>query len=240
MTEQQLFDFPLHSVMTFDTFIPCHGNASAVHFAQKIADPADPEKLLYIHGPAGSGKTHLLTAVCEKIGRDTGRLVVQQSCSRFAPDNDNIITDYAHSPALLLDDLDLLPDSGELRGAIWETFNNFYAAGRPIMITGSSPPRELGSVDNHLISRLLWGLVACTDASDDTSRRMILKKTADDRNVRIPDDVVDYLLVTTSREVGHLVEAFEQLYRYSLMHKRKINLGLARHLRDTIAGGGAL
>lgn len=233
MTEQQLFDFPLHSVMTFDRFICCHGNASALHFAKKIADPADPEKLLYIHGPSGSGKSHLLSAVCEKISHDAGRPVLQLSCGQITSDY-NIISMFANSPALLLDDLDQLPDSDEARGAIWETFNNFYTAGRPIMVTGYYAPRNLVSVDNHLISRLLWGLVASTDASDDVSRRMILKKIADDRNVRIPDDVVDFLLITTSREVGHLVDAFERLYRYSLAQKRKISLALARQIRDRV------
>lgn len=231
MTLQQLFDFPLHTVMTFETFITCDGNASALHFAQKIADPDEPEKLLYLHGPAGSGKSHLLSAVCQKINNNSLRGSTVVSC-RTLSEHDDLVSLFSSSYALLLDDLDQLPDSDDMRGVIWQTFNDCYAAGRPIVVSGCCPPRELLLLDNHLISRLLWGLVASTDASDDMSRRMILKKISDDRNVRIPDDVINYLLMTTSREVGHLVAVFDQLYCYSLASKRKITLSLARQFRD--------
>lgn len=236
MSTQQLFDFPLRSVMTFDTFITCHGNAGALHFAKKIADPADPEKLLYLHGPSGSGKSHLLSAVCKKISETASRPVFQLSCSKISHQND-IINSFANSPALLLDDLDQLQDSDDLRGAVWEVFNDFYISGLPIMVTGNSSPKELTTMNNHLISRLLWGLVATSDPSDDNSRRMIIKKIADDRNVMVSDDVVEFLLVTTSREVGCLIASFEQLYRYSLATKRKISLALARSLRERVIEG---
>ena len=95
-------------------------------------------------------------------------------------------------------------------------------------MAGLYPPRELPYIDDHLVSRLLWGLVARVDASDDHSRMMILKKIADDRQVRVPDDVVDYILITTSREVGELIKTFETIYRLSLAEKRKITMALAK------------
>ena len=94
------------------------------------------------------------------------------------------------------------------------------------------PPRELPFLDDHLVSRLLWGLVARVDVSDDHSRQMILLKIAADRQIRIPDDAVDYILMTTSREVGDLIAAFDRLYRLSMASKRKISLQLARESRE--------
>ena len=70
------------------------------------------------------------------------------------------------------------------------------------------------------------------DVSDDHSRQMILRKIAADRQIRIPDDVVDFILMTTSREVGDLIAAFEALYRTSMASKRKISLLLARETRE--------
>jgi chromosomal replication initiator protein len=69
---------------------------------------------------------------------------------------------------------------------------------------------------------------------------MILRKIASDRQVLIPDDVVDYILMTTSREVGDLIAAFETLYRYSMASKRKISLPLARASREIILSGDKL
>src|SRR6185369_4027651 len=71
---------------------------------------------------------------------------------------------------LLVDDLDLLPDNADLRVGLWQIFNDFYSTGRKIAMAGLHHPRELPGLDDHLISRLLWGLVAQVDASDDHSR----------------------------------------------------------------------
>lgn len=223
---QQILDFPVTPLFTFDSFISCDGNAAALQFARSIADPGDTENLLYLHGPSGSGKTHLLRAISRAFGA-----APCISCGAIVA-ADDLRAPFAGSKILLLDDLHLLPDNQILRSALWQLFNEYYSNGRKVAIAGLYPPRELPRLDDHLVSRLLWGLVARVDASDDHSRRMILKKIADDRQVRVPEDVVDFILVTTSREVGELIGTFESLYRYSIAEKRKITLQLVRELRE--------
>jgi chromosomal replication initiator protein len=137
----------------------------------------------------------------------------------------------------VVDDLQDMPNDADMRRALWQLFNDFHTSGRTIAMAGSLPPRDLVNMDDHLTSRLLWGLVARLDTSDDTSRRMIIKKVADDHQIRIPDDVIDYILVTTSREVGALITGFNQLFRFSMAEKRRITLPLAREVRElTLAG----
>lgn len=233
---QQILNFPIKPLLTFDSFISCDGNAAALQFARSIADPADSENLLYLHGPPGSGKTHLLQAISQALSAIGP--VPCLSCGDVV-NVDDLFSPFATAKALLLDDLHLLPDDQSLRSALWQLFNDFYSSGRKVALTGIYPPRELPHLDDHLVSRLLWGLVARVDASDDHSRRMILKKIADDRQVRVPDDVVDFILITTSREVGELMEAFEALYRLSMAEKRKITLALAKELRDRRALGSS-
>jgi chromosomal replication initiator protein len=224
---QQFFEFPVTSDYSFDNFVVCDGNAGALQFARRIADSDDSENLLYIHGPAGSGKTHLLKA----IGRSMGPDVVYFSC-RESFTADDLCWRFAHSGALIVDDLHHIPDNGDMRAALWQLFNDFHSTGRTIVMAGQFAPRELPYLDDHLISRLLWGLVARVDVSDDHSRQMILKKIAADRQVRITDDVVDFILMTTSREVGDLISAFDMVYRLSMELKRKITLPMAREARD--------
>jgi len=235
---QQFFEFPCTSVHTFASFVVCDGNAGALQFARRIADPDDPENLLYIHGPAGSGKTHLLQAIGQEIGAHASGTVPSLSF-REAITADDLILRFARAEALIVDDLHLMPDDGDLRGALWQLFNDFHSSGRKIVMAGLDAPRELPYLDDHLVSRLLWGLVARVDVSDDHSRQMILKKIAGDRQVRIPDDVVDFILMTTSREVGDLISAFDAVYRLSMELKRRITLPLAREARDRQISGGA-
>lgn len=229
---QQFFDFPITPAYSFDSFVVCDGNAAALQFARRIADNSDAENLLYLHGPAGSGKTHLLQSIAHSLC--PAETACYLSC-RDLFSAQELIAHFDGASALVVDDLHLLPDEAALRAALWQVFNDFYASGRKVVLAGLLPPRELPHLDDHLISRLLWGLVARVDASDDHSRRMILKKIADDRQVRVPDDVVDYILMTASREVGALIETFEALFRLSMAEQRRITLPLARQSREQMA-----
>jgi chromosomal replication initiator protein len=233
---QQFFEFPIASVYTFDSFVVCDGNAGALQFSRRIAEPDDTENLLYIHGPAGSGKTHLLKAIGQVMGAHSKRSVPYLSCrEQFTAEE--LCCRFDSAEALIVDDLHLIPDDSSLRAALWQVFNDFHSSGRKIALAGLYAPRDLPFLDDHLVSRLLWGLVARVDVSDDHSRQMILKKIAGDRQVRIPDDVVDFILMTTSREVGDLISAFESVYRLSMVLKRRITLPLAREAREMQLSG---
>ena len=236
---QQFFEFPITPAFSFDTFVVCDGTAAALQFARAIADPSDPENLLYLYGPSGSGKTHLLKAIAHALAGEGGQPAACLSCGEpFTVDD--LVARFSGAPALLVDDLHLLADDAALRLGLWQIFNDFHDAGRKVALAGLLPPRELPHLDGHLVSRLLWGLVARVDASDDRSRRMILKKIADDRQVRVPDEVVEYVLVTTGREVSELIASFEAVFRLSMAQKRRITLPLAREARQLRqAGEGA-
>lgn len=231
---QLVFDFPVISRYSFDNFVVCSGNRTAFEFARRLVDPAAGESVLYLHGAPGSGKTHLLAAVGhDQLGE--GKLSCL-SCSTLdlpaeSGPSDTVspfVAQLQGAPVLLIDDIDRLPHSRRLREEVWHLFNEFYGSGRRIVVTGSVPPRELTSVDAHLSSRLLWGLVACLDVSDDLSRRLILKKLAADRQIVLPDEVIEHLLAHTRRDLHSLRGGFEILARRSLATGRKISLRLAR------------
>jgi len=229
---QQFFEFPITPSFSFDSFVPCEGNIAALRFALRIADTSDSETLLYLHGPSGSGKTHLLRSIA---GSNFPYFSLREPLTP-----ERLVSIFSTADGLVMDDLQYMPDDPDLRRALWQLFNDFHTSGRTIAMAGSLPPRELTSMDDHLTSRLLWGLVARLDTSDDSSRRMIIKKVADDHQIRIPDDVVDYILVTTSREVGDLITSFHQLYRFSMAEKRRITLPLAREVRELTLTGRVL
>jgi chromosomal replication initiator protein len=221
---QQFFDFPVYPSFSFDSFIPCEGNTAALQFALRVADPSDSECLLYLYGPSGSGKTHLLRAIA---GSKFPYLSLSEPHSP-----EQLISIFYEAGGLVVDDLHDMPDDPDMRRTLWQLFNEFHTSGRTIALAGEPPPRDLSNMDEHLTSRLLWGLVSRLDTSDDNSRRMIIKKVADDHQIKISDDVVDYVLATTSREVGALLSFFHQMYRFSMAEKRRITLPLAREVRE--------
>ena len=227
---QLIFDFPVVPRFGFETFVVCGGNNTAYRFAQKLAGDGT-ENLLYIYGPEGSGKTHLLTALCHAIGgkyfsfRDAESLY---SHGYSSEGSSRLADHFADAGALILDDLHLLPDNQEARVELWELFNAYYTSGRKIAIAGLHAPKELPHLDGHLTSRLLWGLVARMDVSDDESRRMILRKLAEDRQMSLPDEVIDLMLLRVRRDIPSLVYALETINRFAIATKRKIGLRLAK------------
>lgn len=234
---QLVFDFPAVPRYSFDNFVVCGGNRAACAFARRLAEGAGNENLLYVYGPPGSGKTHLLAAVGNLLAASAGNPV---PCLSFRNIDEIYGGDYTAerpsllgehfqgTPALLMDDIHLIPDNAALRVEVWQLFNDFYNAGRKIMITGLFPPRELPSLDDHLVSRLLWGLVARVDITDDDSRAMILAKLAEDRQVLLPADVAEFILKSVRRDVPSLLDALERISRHALAVGRKITLRLAR------------
>jgi chromosomal replication initiator protein len=222
---QFIFDFPVTPRFSFANFVVCAGNKTAAQFVHKLLDPRESENLLYLYGPPGSGKTHLLMALAATFSPPPATLSFKGS--ELLPGG-RLTELFQSSPALLLDDLHLLPDDQDLRVELWQLFNDFYTAGKPIVVTATCPPKEIATIDEHLISRLLWGLVAKVDISDDDSRRMIMKKLAEDRQIILPADVIDHLLIHVRRDIPALVAALETIKRYALTTQRKITVRLAR------------
>lgn len=227
---QLIFDFPVIPRFSFENFVVCGGNHTAYRFAKKLAEDGS-ENLLYIYGPEGSGKTHLLTALSNAV--DGSYFSFRDADSLYSNDYpteglSRLADRFEGAKALILDDLHLLPDNQEVRVELWELFNSYYTTGRKIAIAGLTPPKELPHLDGHLTSRLMWGLVARMDVSDDESRRMILKKLAEDRQMALSDEVIDQMLLTVRRDIPSLIWALESINRFSIATKRKIGLRLAK------------
>jgi chromosomal replication initiator protein len=237
MAMQLVFDFPVTQKFSFDNFVVCGGNETAVRLARMLAEDKS-KNLLFVHGPSGSGKTHLLRAFAAELCRMEGRSslpslsfkeIDQIYGGEFPAEGLPRLAGYfMGEPALLIDDIHLIPDNPHVRSEFWQLFNDFHGSSRKIFITGLTIPRDIPQLDEHLASRLLWGLVARVDISDDDSLRMIMKKLAEDRNILLPGDVVDYLLLHNRRELPPLIDALGRLHRHSLATGRKITLRLAR------------
>ena len=241
---QMVFDFPVTPRFSFDNFVVCRGNETAYRFA-RILSGGNTHNLLYIFGPSGSGKTHLLAALGDSLARnaryaaETGipyisfRDAEQIYRGDFKAEQVSRLGErLVDAPALLIDDLHLIPDNVNVRVELWQIFNEFFQSGKKIAITGLYPPRELPNLDDHLVSRLLWGLAAGMDISDDDSRRLIVKKLAEDRQIILAADIIDFLLLRARRDIPALTEILDRMNRYALATGRKISLRLAREILE--------
>ena len=238
MTSQLIFDFPVEPKLTFASLVTCEGNRTAVAFAERLFAEDANDNLLYLHGSAGCGKSHLLQAVATRMAAADPHVQTFSFKETEGVPAQTLLKSlnrrFADAPALLLDDIHLAPADPAVRVPLWQLFNTHYEAGHLIVVTGATPPKELHNLDDHLTSRLLWGLVAKMDITDDDSRRMIMKKLAADRQIVLPADVIDLLLGRLPRDIPTLVTALDTINRLALAQKRKVSVPLAKEALETL------
>ncbi len=162
---------PLSPDYTFDQFVtgPCNqlAHAASVAVAEKPGKAYNP---LFIHGGVGLGKTHLLQAVCQKVlERQPDARILYLSCDSFINqfirsveigDMQQFRFRYRHVDLLVIDDIHFLAGHDRTQEEFFHTFNTLYQQQKQIILTADCPPSEIPELEERLVSRFNWGLVA--------------------------------------------------------------------------------
>lgn len=199
-----LTSMPLSVDYTFEEFVVGPSNrlaqAACVAVAGQLGTLYNP---LFVHGASGLGKTHLLQATCAEVLRaQNGRTAVYVTCETFVNDLVQAIATGQLQPfrerarqadLLVVDDVQFLANREFSQEEIFHTFNTLYHGGRQIILSADSPPSEIPTLEDRLVSRFNWGLVVQIDPPNRETRQAILHKKARLRGVDIPDDVIDVI-----------------------------------------------
>jgi len=232
---------PLSTPPRFDfANMVCHtGVEEAIRIiCSTYGKPIRPLPSLFIHGPAGTGKTHMLHALAALLETtfSAEKLTVTfvtagggptdlESFEKLATEDDAAVTGVC---GVTVDDVHLL--DGEKSTHLWNLFNRLTRVGIPMVLASAVPPEEVFAHDPHVQSRITSGLVFRLDPPDDAIRMLILDKLAADRHVRIGPEVCRYLVTRKSRNVKELNRIFDTLDRVSLESKRRITLPFVKLL----------
>ena len=208
---------------TFENFLP-GANAAALEHLLHLAPGAPP---VYLWGPAGSGKTHLLHALVERAAAH-GQQAAWFSAATPAPWADAGERDW-----LVVDDAQSLDPAQQQ--AAFSLFVDASARGAGVIAAGSVPPVDLG-VREDLRTRLGWGHVFSLAPLAEAEVRAALRREADRRGTFLSDEVMDYLLTRFARDLKHLMAQLDRLDEFSLASKRAITVPL---LKQMLAEQGA-
>jgi DnaA-homolog protein len=201
----------------FDNFVP-GANAAALAHARVLVVPGAP---LYLWGPAGSGKTHLLRALawrCQQAGQSVGWFDAADPLPWvLAP----------HWALLVLDRCELMTAGAQ--HAAFTMFVDAATHGVQVAAAGRLPPVDLPLRDD-LRTRLAWGHVFEMHTTSDSDARAVLRREADRRGTFLPDDVLDHLLLHFPRDLGHLMQLIERLDDYAQSCLRRPTVPLLREM----------
>src|SRR5699024_1947997 len=182
---------------------------------------------LFIYGPSGLGKTHLLNAIQIEIRKNHPDFnIVYVDCEKFT---NEIITavrnnttelfrqTYREADVLLIDDIPFIAGKEATQEEVVHTFNTLHNAGKQIVLACDRPAKEIKSLEERLRTRFEWGLTADIQPPDFETRVAIVKRKAELLNLDLPDDVAEYIANHLKQNIRQLEGAVKKLNAYYML-----------------------
>ncbi len=211
---QLILDIRPDAPPRLDNYLP-GGNAEAVQTLRRLAQGEAVEAVVYLWGPAGVGKTHLLQALVQAGGQR----------SRYLAAGDPLPAELP--PLLVVDDVQRLDVVSQV--GLFNLINAAKEGLGVVVAAGDAAPARLG-LRPDLASRLAWGLVYGLVPLDDADKLTALNERAQAHGLTLPEEVGRYLLAHCRRELPNLLGLVDALDAYSVSLKRPVSLPLLREM----------
>ncbi len=234
---------------TFDQFVIGASNRFAHAAALSVAEsPARSYNPLFIYGPAGLGKTHLLHAIGHHVRAlfsskrvryvSTETMMnefVEAMRSKTMP---GFKRRYREVDVLLVDDIQFLERTEQLQEEFFYTFNDLHSRGSQIVISSDRPPKSIATIEDRLRSRFEWGLITDIQPPEFETRLAILRKKGESEHLDgIPDTVLAFIAENVVDNVRELEGSLIRVAAYSSLHRVPLTEEVAREvLADLLPG----
>ncbi len=247
----------LNARYTFDRFVVGDNAELATAACHAVAqEPARMYNPLFLYGGVGLGKTHLMHAIGNAIcARSPSSRIGYLPTEQFTNDLVTAIQKgttaefrrlYRQMDVLLVDDVQFLEGKERTQEEFFHNFNALYDAHKQIVLTSDRPPKEIPGLEERLVSRFEWGLVADIKQPDYETRVAILRKKASDDDLTLDADVIDFIARFCTSSVRELEGAVIKLLAFSSLTNQEITVELAHRALQAAfgaehgSGGGTL
>lgn len=215
----------------FETYWPGPNEEVVAHLRSLARNPGG-QPANWLRSPSGSGKSHLLQAVCA-AGTEAGartQFVPLGSYTELAP---AVLDDLAGVALLCLDDIDAIAAHEAWERAAFNAFNEVQAAGGALLVASAGGPRDAPFELEDLGSRLSWGPTYRLQALSDPERLNALRLRARHRGLELPHEVGEWLLRRMPRDMNSLYRLLDRLDAASLAAGRRLTIPF---VKDILAG----
>ncbi len=226
---------------TFESFVVGKSNQLAHAACKAVAqNPATSYNPLFLYGGVGLGKTHLMQAIGNAVhAANGGAQVCYVSSEKFT--NEMIYSiqhsktlefkkKYRNADLLLIDDIQFLAGKESTQEEFFHTFNALYEARKQIVLTSDRPPKEIRMLEERLVSRFHWGLVADIQPPDLETRVAILRKKAEVESIHLGEDVTLLIAENVRSNIRELEGSLVRLIAFSQLTGHEITAELARQV----------
>ena len=242
--EKSLDFIEFNPQFTFDRFVVGSSNRFAYSAAVAVANsPAETYNPLFIYGPSGVGKTHLLYAIANQIHKQhPGYSIVYIKGDQFTNEliaalqegrNIEFRNKYRNADLFLVDDIQFIAGKDSTQEEFFHTFNNLYECHKQIVLTSDRPPNEMLRLEDRLKTRFEGGLLADIQPPDYETRMAIIKNKAMSLGLDFPDDVCTYIAENITTNVRQIEGTVKKILAYRELSQMTMDVpNVSRAIKD--------
>ncbi|MFW0838156.1 MAG: chromosomal replication initiator protein DnaA [Candidatus Komeilibacteria bacterium] len=245
-TNEKTNSFNLNPKYTFQSFIVGKGNDLATAAAKAVVDrPGEVYNPLFLYGGVGLGKTHLLQAIGNAILEKTpSSRVVYINSEKFVNDYINSIKRgnvdelkkyYRTVDVLLIDDIQFIAGKEQTQEEFFHTFNELHQKNRQIVMTSDRPPKAIAEVEQRLISRFEWGMIADISVPDLETRYAILEAKCNSKNFDLSPEILSYVAENIQSNIRELEGALNRIIAYHQLNNSKLTLETVKNVLGSLS-----
>lgn len=235
----------LNPKYTFTNFIVGANNqlaaAAAMAVSKKSGQVYNP---LFIYGGVGLGKTHLMQAVgAEIVKKDPQQKILYVTSERFTNEfvsavqtgkTENFKSLYRNVDVLLVDDIQFLAGKEGTQEEFFHTFNALHQNSKQVVMTSDRLPKEIPAIEERLVSRFEWGMVADIQAPDLETRLAILETKAKEKNYHIEPEILTYIAERVQSNIRELEGALNRLMAYCQLNNTKPSMDQIKSVLESV------
>lgn len=223
---------------TFSSFVIGPSNRFTYNACYAVAtNPASAWNPLFIYGPSGVGKTHLLYAITNHMLKNSPHLKIVYIKSeeftnrlvesfKYKDGPRNFRDTFRTADVLLIDDIQFIAGKEVTQEEFFHTFNELYESHKQIIMTADRPARDIKLLEDRLRTRFEMGLMADIQPPDYELRAAIIKVKSAILGMELPDDCVDYLAKHMTTNVRQIEGALTRVYARTVLYSMPISLAL--------------
>jgi chromosomal replication initiator protein len=230
---------------TFESFVVGPNNEIAHAASLAVAQtPARTYNPLFIYGGVGLGKTHLMQAIGQYVwGKKKNTKVMYLSSELFinefidAIQHSNLVKfrkRYRQADLLLIDDIHFLGGKERSQEEFFHTFNTLFDGHKQIVLSSDRPASEIANLEHRLVSRFEWGLTAELQPPDIETRMAILRKKARTLQIKLRDEVFEFIANRIRSNVRRLEGALMRVASFASLSGKELTQEVVEHLLKDI------
>jgi DnaA-homolog protein len=222
MSQQLSLPVRLADAASFDNFLVCPQNSGCVARLRQFLARSGASML--IHGPAGSGKTHLLQACCQQVEASGDSIVYLPLAAVLDYPPQDLFAGLEQASLLCLDDISAMAGRRDWEEALFHLFNRCRESATRLLMSAALPPADMGLALADLRSRLEGDFLMRIDAPDDDSLIEALMLRARNRGMAMDPELARYIWQRSPRGMDALLAVLERLDAASLSAGRRLSI----------------